>query len=442
MSQVNEGVMPLYTLEDILDESGIGEEELLWRDKDTLATMTEKYNASVSKLFNTAQESHDFQLNLSKADVGLSNVDNTSDEDKPLSKAVRDALRNIPDLSQSLRIHKTVADMRYDSGLAAGASVVTIGSNDVNDGLSCLYNIVDKSENEELPGAIFCQISGLYAVPYHMGLLDRDSARLSDVSYAEYAKWSDDNPTAEERLGQVVTIGGNGLSLATSKNPIFGVTVASAAVIGNHSNEYINDPKMALVAIIGTVVVEDDGSCYPGVFAAPSDTKAGIVTVGASGYTVVSRVDYNHVKIALTGSASSGVDLLDVEHGGTGGRNPEQARKNLNAAANTAVTVDNDGLMLATDKNKLDNLFFLDSDTFIDYVLNGNIPEGWEPGASAPGVGVPGGSTSGTVLSYNDLTNKPQINSVPLQGNVTSHDLGVQDEGERIENSVIDDLPL
>lgn len=73
-----------------------------WQYGDNLRTMVRKYNqieSDVSELMlwkesaaSSIDEATKYVKGLTKADIGLGNVDNTSDTDKPVSKAVRAAI--------------------------------------------------------------------------------------------------------------------------------------------------------------------------------------------------------------------------------------------------------------------------------------------------------------------------------------------------------------
>lgn len=183
----------------------------------------------------------------------------------------------------------------------------------------------------------------------------RSAFNTSGADYAEMFEWSDGNPDNEDRRGRFVTLNGDKICLADENEPyILGIisSVHSASVVGNNaddqwskmhvtdmwgemqrheveypaeldedgniireahteyelvinpnydpSQEYIpraNRPEWDCVGLLGQLVAVDDGTCVVNGYCKPSD--GGIATASETGYRVLRRIDYTHIKILL-----------------------------------------------------------------------------------------------------------------------------------------------
>lgn len=176
----------------------------------------------------------------------------------------------------------------------------------------------------------------------------------SSADYAECFEWSDGNPKWEDRRGRFVTIDHDDtIRYANADDDyILGIISATPCVVGDSYNlewqgrykkdvygqilyedceieaeydeegneivpativpkpidveeydsekEYIprlERPEWATVGMLGKLVLDDDGTCEVGGFAAPG--KDGIATCGTAinGYKVIARLDENHVRV-------------------------------------------------------------------------------------------------------------------------------------------------
>ena len=155
------------------------------------------------------------------------------------------------------------------------------------------------------------------------------------ADYAEMFEWLDGNPKNADRRGLFVTLDGEKLKLATSKDDyIVGVVSATPSVVGDactddwngkwktdifgkrivengawvlnegfdesKDNDYVSraDRKeWVAVGMVGKLVVVDDGTCEVNGYCYPS--KRGIATKSDSGYRVIARLDEKHIKVVL-----------------------------------------------------------------------------------------------------------------------------------------------
>lgn len=116
----------------------------------------------------------------------------------------------------------------------------------------------------------------------------------SDRNYAEVYLWADGNPSQDDRLGRFVTLGADGISIASSDSATIGVSVQKADVgfIGGYANGDENDSSKAIVSIIGVAHVKtNDNSIAANDF----------VMSDANGYAVKSSYGYRVIKVVSSG---------------------------------------------------------------------------------------------------------------------------------------------
>lgn len=172
------------------------------------------------------------------------------------------------------------------------------------------------------------------------------------ADYAESVEWLDGNPNNEDRAGKFVVLEGNKMRIANSqdKKELMGVVSAFPSILGDSFDSYwhgkyvtdvygriqyhtitipeerdeqgnitreafvqeepiINPDYDATLdyvsrakrkeygsfAMLGKLVVEDDGTCNAGEYCYPNDN--GIATRKYEGFYVLERIDENHIKI-------------------------------------------------------------------------------------------------------------------------------------------------
>ena len=313
-----------YTVADIgsITMEDLEIEDLQWEDKSTLAAMTDKYNRTAKGVLENREELKKKLEIVTKKDLGLDKVDNTSDENKPLSKAQREALADVlksEDLNDVLRFHLSADSMRQDTEAQAGTIVVTFGWSQVNDGGSAVYRISETQSGD--PSTIVLLNNGLYAIPITGGFNIPEFSTAAGADYAEYGEWYDGNPADEDRVGYFVTIrtDTNDIVKANSNSVIVGVTSTpeSAGFIGNYKPEYREDTSMALVSIMGQVNVIDNGLCTVGQRCMPASDGTAMPSDNEYGYLVIQRIDDDTVRILVSPTIDSvyriRTDLKEVQ---------------------------------------------------------------------------------------------------------------------------------
>lgn len=116
----------------------------------------------------------------------------------------------------------------------------------------------------------------------------------SDRNYAEVYLWSDGNPSQDDRLGRFVTLGADGISIASSDSAVLGVSVQKADVgfIGGYSDGDENDSSKAIVSIMGTAHVKTNDN---------SIVANDYVMSDANGYAVKSSYGYRVIRVVSSG---------------------------------------------------------------------------------------------------------------------------------------------
>ena len=168
----------------------------------------------------------------------------------------------------------------------------------------------------------------------------------SGADYAECFEWADGNPNNEDRTGRFAVIENNKIRLAVSgdKKELMGVITAFPTVLGDSFDsywhgKYVTDvygriqyetvevpeqedipahtekrpiispefdgtreyvsraqrPEYGKFAMLGKLIVEDDGTCLAGEYCVPNDS--GIATRNYEGFYVMERIDENHIRI-------------------------------------------------------------------------------------------------------------------------------------------------
>lgn len=173
------------------------------------------------------------------------------------------------------------------------------------------------------------------------------------ADYAEFFEWKDGNPEAEDRVGYIVALDGDKLTLANEGDYILGVVSGTATVLGDnpewnwtkrwvtddfgriqyedkvihHEAEEINGetipawdetikapivnpdydpdqkytkradrPEWSAVGMMGKLYVRDDGTCQVNGFAKPIN---GVATASTSGMRVIERVSDNVIRVVI-----------------------------------------------------------------------------------------------------------------------------------------------
>lgn len=134
----------------------------------------------------------------------------------------------------------------------------------------------------------------------------------TNADYAEVGKWADGNPDNEDRIGYFVAIDnsspGTTMVKATSTMDIRGVTVTAPAFSGGVTQDKLDSegnllPQYGYVAVMGLVVVIDNGKCEINGRCMPNDEGIAVPNTNNLGYQVIDRIDSTHILIAVEPSA-------------------------------------------------------------------------------------------------------------------------------------------
>ncbi len=215
-----------------------------------------------------------------------------------------------------------------------------------------ITNSGGKSYTRQLT-AINERINKLYEVP--------ETIYATGADFGEYFEWYDGNPNNENRTGYFVTLHEDTgkIKIANSEDDILGITTDSEAFIGNYGEDKKNNPKYAIVGLIGVVSVRECSNikCSVGGYCMPNDLGLASGTEDL-GYQVVKRVNEDYVQVML----NCGSDMIhritdrlkDLPTGGTeltGGDNTVIEDKAINVYTNTGYKVIDKDIQLQTIKD-------------------------------------------------------------------------------------------
>lgn len=196
------------------------------------------------------------------------------------------------------------------------------------------YNTVSSKLTTEIDdyfvignGSSISTRSNAFRVSNTGAVFAKEAYNASGADYAEYFEWADDNTNSDDRRGYFVTMTGNKIKLATSKDTyILGVVSGKPSVIGNsdpdgwhghfmrdefgnfimdENNSYIINPsynldtkyipraerkEWAAVGMLGVLVVRDDGTCTVDGYCTVSD-EGKATSSDTPGYRVIERIN-------------------------------------------------------------------------------------------------------------------------------------------------------
>lgn len=208
-----------------------------------------------------------------------------------------------------------------------------------------ITNSGGKSYTRQLT-AINERINKLYEVP--------ETIYATGADFGEYFEWYDGNPNNEDRIGYFVTLHEDTgkIKIANSEDDILGITTDSEAFIGNYKEDKKNNPKYAIVGLIGVVSVRECSNikCSVGGYCMPNDLGLASGTDDL-GYQVVKRVNKDYVQVML----NCGSDMIhritdrlkDLPTGGTeltGGDNTAIEENKINVYTNTGYKVSDEDI--------------------------------------------------------------------------------------------------
>lgn len=125
----------------------------------------------------------------------------------------------------------------------------------------------------------------------------------SDRNYAEVYLWSDGNPSQEDRLGRFVTLGADGISIASSDSATIGVSVQKADVgfIGGYADGDENNSSKAIVSIMGVANVKTNDNSIVANDRVMSDNNGyAIKSTNNLGYRVLKVISSGLLEIVVS----------------------------------------------------------------------------------------------------------------------------------------------
>lgn len=125
----------------------------------------------------------------------------------------------------------------------------------------------------------------------------------SDRNYAEVYLWADGNPSQDDRLSRFVTLGADGISIASSDSASIGVSVQKADVgfIGGYADGDENNSSKAIVSIIGVAHVKtNDNSIVANDLVMSDDNGYAIKSTNNLGYRVLKVVSNGLLEIVVS----------------------------------------------------------------------------------------------------------------------------------------------
>jgi hypothetical protein len=257
---------------------------------------------------------------LNKEDVGLSNVDNTSDANKPVSTATQTALNGKEDVAnKSTNTSLGSSDSLYPTQNAVKSYVDNVASGKANTDLS---NLVTTS----IPSGVNI-ISNSSAVPFSLRTVDNVSGSTGAISVASGAAGAGISSYVELISGTATTGSGaayleTGRTTTGASGPIFltsgSVAIASGTYIDNSSNTSATGPislSSGSSTNVSSAVRTGSASLRSGQSSGTLGT--GFVTVGSGTHNGTSGNSGQSVFQSGTASASGGSSGLAAIQSGS-----------------------------------------------------------------------------------------------------------------------------
>lgn len=218
--------------------------------------------------------------------------------------------------------------------------------------------------HDELFGTDFDDLHPIRAI---IGLQDKldeiyKAIYSSKKNHADYYLWEDKNITEEYRTNRFVTIHSdtNTISLCTSKDEIFGITVDDAAYIGGHSVES-NDSKYGLVMQNGVGIVQCETPVVDGDHVVSNNYGIATKTHNNYGCKVITSYELDGITYAVIVIGAMTSQIFNISNDmSTVNNRVAKVEKNINVAMSLANEAHNKATNIdktASDSNqKVDDM--------------------------------------------------------------------------------------
>ena len=375
-------------------------------------------------------------VNITKANIGLGNVDNTSDTNKPVSTAQQTAIDSALDTAKAysdtnLATAKSYTDTKFDAIMGEGASETlnTIGEiseaiqthQDVTDALNSAIgtkanasDLTSHTSNKSNPHGVTLSQLGITATASELNILDGITATTAELNYMDGV-----TSNVQTQLdGKAASSHGTHVSYSTTAPKMDGTASAgSASAVARTDHVHPTDTSRAsqtdLDALAEVVNGKAPSSHSHEITAGATDDDVVVLTgtKGTNGVSYsashansgVSAGTYKSVTVNAKGHVTAGTNPTTLSgYGITNAYTKAEVDgllddKSDTTHTHTVATTSANGFMSADDKEKLDSI----SPNANYYVL---------PTASSSLGGV---KTTSTVTSTSGLTACPIISGIP-----------------------------
>ena len=375
-------------------------------------------------------------VNITKANIGLGNVDNTSDTNKPVSTAQQTAIDSALDTAKAysdtnLATAKSYTDTKFDAIMGEGASETlnTIGEiseaiqthQDVTDALNSAIgtkanasDLTSHTSNKSNPHGVTLSQLGVTATASELNILDGITATTAELNYMDGV-----TSNVQTQLdGKAASSHGTHVSYSTTAPKMDGTASAgSASAVARTDHVHPTDTSRAsqtdLDALAEVVNGKAPSSHSHEITAGATDDDVVVLTgtKGTNGVSYsashansgVSAGTYKSVTVNAKGHVTAGTNPTTLSgYGITNAYTKAEVDgllddKSDTTHTHTVATTSANGFMSADDKEKLDSI----SPNANYYVL---------PTASSSLGGV---KTTSTVTSTSGLTACPIISGIP-----------------------------
>jgi len=206
-------------------------------------------------------------------------------------------------VGNSITINSAKSNSVYigeDLTSTSSSTEVIIGNNNNNDKSGNLLVVANNGNKFEVDNS---------------GNTNATTFNATGNNYAIYRQWNDNNTNEEDRSGKFVALHTDGtIKIANATDKIYGITTNEVgftvggnelSILGTGESYKSVDQAYIKVAILGDAIIEDDGTCVVGNFAASNATGIATNSTTSTGYQVIARIDSTHVKVTTVQNTES-----------------------------------------------------------------------------------------------------------------------------------------